>query len=258
MLVDTHCHLNDVDAFPNPGDAIERALSAGVETMVVIGLDVATSLIGQEIAEQFPAVYFTAGWHPSYSTGFTPEGLKQVSEIYEHPKCVAIGEIGLEGKHPDPPLEQQIDCLLPQLELAQDLDAPVVFHCREAYGQLLEVLESRPPFKFVLHCFSGDRSDLERSIRLGCYLGIDGPVTYKKNDDYRQLISLMPANRVLLETDSPYMTPEPHRGKPNEPANIPLINDAVAEALRLTSEECALATTRNALAFFQIPMPDRV
>lgn len=255
MLIDTHCHLNDTEAFPDPKSAVEKALSAGVRLMVVIGLDTASSQIGMELAESFDAVYFTAGWHPSYSTGFTAQGLKEVSEMYGHPKCVAIGEVGLEGKYPDPPIVDQLECLKKQLDLANKLDAPVVFHCREAYEELLSLLESRPPLSFVLHCFSGDQSHVERGIRLGAYFGVDGPVTFKNKDELRQLVSKMPANRVLLETDSPYMTPEPFRGQTNSPANIPLINSAVAGCLGLEEEECAKRTSQNALAFFRIPHP---
>lgn len=255
MLIDTHCHLNDKDAFPDPGSAVESALSVGVKVMVVIGLDTASSLIGQELAEAFEPVYFTAGWHPSYSTGYSAHGLKEVSELYEHPKCVAIGEIGLEGKYPEPPISDQMECLEQQIELAVKLGAPVVFHCREAYDELLAVLEARPPFPFVLHCFSGDHNHLERGIRLGAYFGIDGPVTFKNKDELIHLVSKMPANRVLLETDSPYMTPEPYRGQRNEPAHIPLINSAVAGCLGLNEESSALRTTQNALSFFRIPNP---
>lgn len=253
MLIDTHCHLNDAEAFPDPRAAIEEAQAAGVERLIVVGIDLESSLRAVELAEAFDGVYATVGWHPNYAHEFDGRALLDIEALLSHPRVVALGEIGLDYHWDFATPEQQERCLLAQLELVTDL--PVVLHCRKAYPALLDVLERQQPRRWVFHCFSGDGVDASRSKRLGGWFGVDGPITYKKSEVLRALVRNLPTDHLLIETDSPYMTPHPHRSERNRPALLPLINRGLAEALEVTAEECAALTTRNAMdLFFKAPV----
>ncbi len=252
VLFDTHCHLNDPKAFPNPDQTIREAKSVGVELLTIIGVEPESSRRAMEIAERNEGVTFVAGRHPNYAADYDPSELKIFEELLQHPKCVALGEIGLDY-HWDYALpEQQLRCTLDQLALARQLDKPVVIHCREAYPDLLNVLEREPAHRYLFHCFGGDADDAKRIADMGGYFGVDGPLTYKKSDALRELVKHLPEGRILLETDSPYLTPEPYRGKPNSPALLPLVNSKLAECLGLTAEACAVATTAAGRRFYGI------
>lgn len=251
-LFDTHCHLNDAKAFPNPGQAIREAKEAGVELMTVIGIDPDSSRVAMEIAEAHDGVTFVAGRHPNYATDYDPAELKVFEELLKHPKCVALGEIGLDY-HWDYALpEQQLRCTLDQLALARDLDKPVVIHCREAYPDLLNVLERELAHEYLFHCFGGDADDAKRCLDLGGYFGVDGPITYKKSDALRSLVKEIPLDRIVLETDSPYLSPEPYRGKQNSPKLLPIVNAKLAECLGLSADACAVATTAAGRRFYRL------
>ncbi len=251
-LIDTHCHLNDKEAFPEPKLIVQRALDAGVEEFIVIGVDEETSLSAVALAEQFAGVWAVVGWHPNYTSSFTLSHLDVLRELLNHPRVVALGEIGLDYHWTYATKDQQYAALYAQLELSKEFTKPIVFHCREAYPDLLDVLENAPAPNPVFHCFAGDRSDAKRAIKLGAWFGIDGPVTYKKNDALRALIRELPRDRILLETDAPWLTPHPFRGKPNEPSLLPLINAEVARSLGITEQECTDLTTANAQKCFAI------
>jgi TatD DNase family protein len=252
-LIDTHCHLNVAEFFPEPDPFVARAQEAGVADLVLIGLDVVTSQAAIDLAERHKGVWATVGRHPNYSTGYDKDELKQIRRLLQHPKVVALGEVGLDEHWDDAPAEQQEACLRDQLELAYELDKPVVLHCRKAYQRLLAILEERPDHPYVFHCFSGSAEDAVRANAMGCYFGIDGPITYKKNGEFRELVATLPQDRLLIETDSPFLPPEPYRGKPNEPSLLPWVNRGLAAALGLTEEDCAAQTTANAKAFFRLP-----
>ena len=249
-LVDTHCHLNLPEHFPDPAATIASARQAGVDRVLVVGIDEPSNRRAVELAEQFNEVYAIVGWHPNSASSYSPDARNLIETLASHPKARAIGEIGLDYHWDYATEEEQDRCLRDQLDLAKSLDMPVVFHCREAYQDLLDVLEDRPAQPYLFHCFSGDAVDAGRAEALGSYFGVDGPITYKKSHGLRDLVAQMPPNRIVLETDSPYMAPEPFRGRPNTPANIPLINNALAAALGIGSEECANLTTANAERFF--------
>lgn len=251
-LFDTHCHLNLPDAFPDPEAAIEEARRAGVSRLAIVGIDAESGRRALEIAEQHEHAFAIVGWHPNSAAGFDSRALESVRSMLAHPKVVALGEIGLDYHWTLANREQQYRCLMDQLDLAEDLQRPVVFHCREAYDDLLDVLESRHARPYLLHCFSGDAGHAERATRLGCTFGVDGPVTYKKSNELREILSKLPKDKIVLETDSPYMPPEPFRGRPNKPSHLPLINGAVASCLGLSPEDCALTTTGNARRFFRV------
>lgn len=252
MLVDTHCHLNFGDAFPDINATLSRAIENGVNRFVVVGCDTKTSQIAVDLAESYDAIYACVGWHPNYSQNFTANDIHAIREMTAHPKVVAIGEIGLDFHWQYATADQQYACTKTHLELAIETGLPVVFHCRKAYPDLLNYLESQSvlPTKMVMHCYGGDETDTKRAVKLGCWFGVDGPITYKTADALRKIVSALPRDKVLLETDCPYLTPHPYRGKPNEPAMVQLINDKLAEIWGVTSHESAETTTMNAKAFF--------
>ena len=251
MLIDTHCHLNLREKFSDPAQAVEAAAQAGVDRLIVVGIDEATSRYAVELAERFDGVYATVGWHPTSTAGFHADWLKPIQELATHPKVVAIGEIGLDYHWPDSPPSDQERALLAQLDLAASLEKPVVYHCREANGALLGLLERRPqPGAQVMHCFAGDADAARRAIALDLYFGVDGPVTYKNAADLREVLKGVPRNRLILETDSPFLPPAPFRGKPNSPALLPWIAKGLGEVLGLAEAEVGVLTSENAERLF--------
>ncbi|MBX3119846.1 MAG: TatD family hydrolase [Fimbriimonadaceae bacterium] len=252
VLFDTHCHLNDPKAFPNPSQAIREAKEVGVEFMTVIGIDPDSSRLAMEIADAHDGVTFVAGRHPNYAADYDPAELKLVEEFLDHPKCVALGEIGLDYHWDFALPEQQLRCTLDQLALARDKKKPVVIHCREAYPDLLSILEREPAHSYLFHCFGGDADDAKRVMELDGYFGVDGPITYKNSQGLRELVKHIPLDRIVLETDSPYLTPEPYRGKPNSPKLLPIVNAKLAECLGLTADACAIATIATGRRFYGI------
>lgn len=250
-LVDTHCHLYTESAFPDPALVVQESAEEGVDRLVVIGIDEATCLQAIELAGAHEGVFATVGWHPTEAGSFP--GTDRLRALAIHPKVVAIGEIGLDFYWDRTTPEQQYAALEPQHALAVELGLPVVFHCREAYDDLLAFLRPRPRIPFVMHCFGGTMAHAREAIDLGGMLGFDGPLTYKRADDLREIARWTPLDRILLETDAPYLPPEPHRGKKNTPAYLPLIARRLAEVRGADLETVAEATTQNAERFFRFP-----
>jgi len=255
-LIDTHCHVNIAEYFPDPAPAIEAARDAGVTRLIVVGLDVETSRRAIELSERYEGVYAIVGHHPNSAAEYKTEDLCAICDLLEHPKAVALGEIGLDFHHQYATREQQMQALMEQY-LECPVDKPVVFHCREAYDELLDFIECYPKKRYLFHCFSGTAEHARRALQDGAILGFDGPLTYKKNNALREMVAALPRDRIVIETDSPFMTPEPYRSKPNEPAMLPLINEALANALGITPSESAQLTTQNAEAFFCLPRSAR-
>jgi TatD DNase family protein len=251
-LTDTHCHLNLSEYFPEPLGAIERARAAGVKRIVNVGIDDATSRAAVKLANANDGVFACVGWHPTSAAKYTDVDI--VAELCSHPMTIAIGEIGLDYHWDYSTPEEQFRSLNAHWSLACELQMPVVFHCREAYDDLLDWLaeQSTYPPTCVLHCFAGSADQAAKALSLPThlYFGVDGPITYKNADGLREIVSALPTDRILLETDSPFLTPHPHRGKPNEPAMIPLICQRLAEVFNMAVEECAELTDANAKAAF--------
>ncbi len=257
MLIDTHCHLNLREAFPDVSSVLFRAREAGVGCCLVVGMDAESSRYALELATLHPEVYAIVGWHPNYSATYDSKVLPELREMARHPKCVAIGEIGFDFYHPFATPADQERATGDQILLALELNKPVVFHCRNAYPHLFAFLQSlqvRPP-RLLLHCFSGDVQDAVIARDLGCFISVGGPLTYKKADTLRAIVASYPRERVVLETDAPYLAPHPYRGKPNEPALLPLTNKKLSEVWNVSEEESARITTENARQFFDLPHP---
>jgi TatD DNase family protein len=252
--IDTHCHLNLGNYFPDPVATVAEACEAGVTRLVVIGIDVESSQRAVDLAKQFEEIYAVVGLHPTEVAGFEPAWLDPIRALAQEPKVVAIGEIGLDFHWDKSSPEDQEKALIAQLDLAEELNLPVVYHCREAYDTLLGFLERRPVnVRQLMHCFVGNLEQAARAIALGAWFGVDGPITFKNAHELREMVQTLPPDRVVLETDAPFLTPHPFRGKPNAPAKIPLIGEAMAALWEIPVEEAAQRTTRSAQEFFGLP-----
>ncbi len=260
MLIDTHCHLN-FDSYDGDREAVlQRAADVGVTRIIIPSVDLVTGQEGLDLAERYAGVYAAAGVHPNSTAEFTEADLALISAQAAHPKVVAIGEIGLDYHWDESPKAMQHRAFEAQLALAAQLELPVIIHNREASDDVLPILEAwaatlPPALKErpgVLHSFSASASMADRALAINFYLGFTGPVTYKNADELRRVALSTPLERMLVETDAPFLTPVPHRGKRNEPAYIPLIADRIAALRGLALDEFAAATTANAVRLFRL------
>jgi TatD DNase family protein len=250
MLIDTHCHLNDASAFPDPAAELAACHEAGVDQVVVVGTAPEDWTRAVDLAERFQEVFAIVGWHPNYTADYDPATLAELERLLAHPKVLALGEIGLDYHWDYAPRPIQHQALRQQLALGKRLEKPIVFHAREAYSDLLDVLEEDGPYPYLFHCFAGTQAEAARAVALGGYFGVDGPITYKKADELRAVMASLPPDRIVVETDAPYMSPVPFRGKPNRPAYVAHVNAGLAGALALSERDCAALTTANARRFF--------
>ncbi|PJF34844.1 MAG: hydrolase TatD [Candidatus Thermofonsia Clade 1 bacterium] len=263
MLIDTHCHFN-FEAFASDRDAIwQEALAHGVRRLINPAVDLESGAQALELAARYDGVYAAVGIHPNYTANYTPSLLDQIAAQAAQPKCVAIGEIGLDYYWDESPKAQQWRAFEDQLTLAARLGLPVIIHNREATADLLRILsawqatlsaEQRARIG-VLHSFSASSESAEQALALGFYLGFSGPITYKKADALRAVAAQVPLERLLIETDAPYLTPHPHRGQRNVPAHVRYVAEQLAALHRCTFEQLAQQTTRNAELLFNLPMP---
>ena len=238
-LIDTHCHLNDEQLYQDLDNVISRALQTGIEKMVVIGWDKESSLKAIKIAEQYPFIYACVGFHPENLEGVDETQLNEVLNLCSHPKVVGIGEIGLDYHWEKDPQKREIqkEFFIKQIEFANKVGLPISIHSREAFQDTLEILKNyKPVHGGVMHCYSGSVENINDIINLGLYIGIDGPVTFRNAKTPKEVASEVPLEKLVLETDSPYLSPHPLRGTVNEPANLILIADEIA-ALRDMSKK---------------------
>lgn len=261
-LIDTHCHLNFHRYDEDRDSVIARAAEADVTRIINPGIDAETSQSALRLAAQYTGVYASVGTHPNSTADFSETVLGTIEALAAQPKVVAIGEIGLDYYWDRSPKDKQIAAFEAQLALATRLQLPVIIHNREASDDVIAILESwargLPPAlrdrPGVLHSFSAPYAIAERALAIGFYLGFTGPITYKNADQLRRIAALMPADRILVETDGPFLTPAPHpRKNRNEPAYIPLIVDRLAALRQTTGKELGRATTENAIRLFQLP-----
>lgn len=249
IWTDTHCHLNHPDFASDAQQAWNRAWEVGVHSAIVVGYDLASSESAIQVAQRLEGCRAAVGIHPHDAAQCAPTALLRLKELASQPSVVAIGEIGLDYYRNLSPKDVQQQALEKQIQLAIDLHLPVIIHCRDAYDDLLDTL-ARYPLRGVLHCFSGELHHAWRAIEMGWYLGIGGVVTFKNAHTLREVVRQMPLERLLLETDAPYLAPMPHRGKRNEPAYIPLIGAQVSAIKGEPIEQIAQVTTRHASELF--------
>ena len=250
-MIDTHCHLNFPDHFADINATLLKAKEADVQEMVVVGINEQSSHEALRLAKVYPNLYATAGWHPTEVSGFNPVWLEPISELLAHPQVVAVGEIGLDFHWDKSSKEDQFLALESQIELANEFDKPVIFHCREANQDLITFLkQDRLNVRFVLHCFSGSLEEAQEAMKLDAYFGFDGPITFPKSEASRQLIRFLPKERILIETDSPFLAPIPYRGKPNQPAFLRYVAEEVARCWQTNLEDAVAILDANARRFF--------
>ncbi len=255
-IFDTHAHY-DSSAFHADREAVLAALpEAGVALVVDPGCDLPTSRAALALAEQFPHVYAAVGIHPEDCAGYTDADLDALRQLCRHDKAVAIGEIGLDYYWAEnPPREFQQQVFRRQLELALELDMPVIIHDREAHGDCLAIVKEYPGLRGVFHCFSGSPEMAAELLKRGWYLGFDGPITYKNAKRAPEVAAMTPLDRILVETDSPYMTPVPFRGKRNDSRYLPYVLEKLAEWKGVTTEEMTDITFANGKRLFGIGGP---
>ena len=232
---------------------VERAEAAGVTQIICVGTDLPSSETSISIAEKYDAVFATVGVHPHDAKDAPDDYLHQLRDLTSHSKVVAVGEMGLDYFRDFSPRNMQKEVFQSQLELARELDLPAVIHNRDADEDILKILEEVRYEKSVLHCFSSDTEMAGRAVSLGCFLSFTGNVTFGKNHT-EAVLSATPMDRIMLETDCPFMTPVPNRGKLNEPANILHIAQWIAKVKRIDVSEVAESTTSTAQIFFDLPV----
>ncbi|MBN1660884.1 MAG: TatD family hydrolase [Anaerolineae bacterium] len=262
MLIDTHAHL-DFHQFDHDRDAVlRRARDAGVRTIITIGTDVATSRAAVNLAARYAGLFATVGMHPHDAKALDGEALAALRDLGRRPEVVAIGEIGLDFYRDRSPHDVQRRAFRAQLAWAAALGKPVVIHDRDAHDEVMSILVDwaaglkRTPLAGragVLHTFSGDVSMARRALAAGFYISVSGPVTYKNARDLPDVVRTVPLDRLLVETDCPFLAPEPHRGKRNEPAYVSFVASRIADLKGVPIDQVARATTENARRLFQLP-----
>ncbi len=257
-LIDTHCHIN-FDSYDKDRDAvIQRAAEEGVRRIINPGVDVQTSQAALDLAARHEGIYAAVGIHPNSTADVDAATLSEIEAMTRHTGVVAIGEIGLDYYWDKSPKAAQMKAFEAQLALAAKLELPVIIHNREASEDVIAVLENwvqdLPPAlrdrPGVMHSFSAPPAIAERTLKIGFYLGFTGPITYKNADELRRIAATVPLDRILVETDGPFLTPIPYRGKRNEPSYIPLIVERLASLKTISIEALGKATTENAQRLF--------
>ncbi|WP_456431560.1 TatD family hydrolase [Thermosulfuriphilus sp.] len=251
-FVDTHAHLNLPEFKDDLPETIKRAKEAGVTKIINVGIDLKTSQRAIELANQYPGLWATAGFHPHEAHRLSQEDLESLSDLLMSEKVVALGEIGLDYAKERSPKNIQQQALGQQLDLAQRLGLPVVIHDREAHEDLLGIIREIGWWRGVFHCFAGNRKIARSVLDLGFYISITGIVTFPKADNIRDIVAYCPLDRLLIETDCPFLAPVPHRGRRNEPAYVVQVAEEIARVKKISLEEVSRWTTQNTQDLFGI------
>ena len=253
-LFDTHCHLDDKKLVGDLAGVLQRAEEAGLVGMATIGCDYRSSLFALHLAEKYPQVVAAVGVHPSDADTLDDALYNELAEMASADKARAIGEIGLDYHWDDVPRDVQKQAFIRQIHLAKDLKMPIVIHDREAHGDLFNICrrENAGEFGGIMHCFSGSWELAKEAMRMGFMISAGGPLTFKNSRQLPEIVKNIPLDYLLLETDSPYLSPEPYRGKTNEPKNVFFVAECVAQIRGVEVEEIAHITTENAQKFYKI------
>jgi TatD DNase family protein len=256
-LVDSHCHL-DFESFDEDREQVlANAAEAGIKRLINPGINLETSERAVALAQQYRGVYAAVGYHPYDASEINGESLTALSQLTEQPKVVAIGEIGLDYYRDRAPRVDQIRAFEAQLDLAKSLELPVIIHQREAAADTMAILRrwgaGRNHPGLVLHAFSGDEKMVEEAVALGFYIGIGGPITFKNAKGLPDIVQAIPLSHMIIETDAPFLSPHPYRGKRNEPARLVLIAQKLAHLFGLSLEVLAGQFRRNTEALFHLP-----
>jgi TatD DNase family protein len=252
ILIDTHAHL-DHERFKDDVDqVIERAKLSQVQSIITVGADLASSRQAVEFARRYPDVIATVGVHPHDADSVSDSVLNEIAILAQDEGVVAIGEIGLDYHYDFSPRDVQRRVFAIQISLARELELPIVVHVREAYQDVMSILKSEHAEDVggIVHCFSGDREAAKDCLDMGFYISVGGILTFANSQELREIIRGLPMDRILLETDAPYLTPVPYRGKRNEPAYLVHVAEALANLKGITFDEVAETTTLNACKLF--------
>lgn len=258
-LVDTHVHFFFPEFTSDSSQVIEQARQAGVRFFVNVGTDLETSRKSVAIAQRYDFIYATVGIHPHDVKDATPEDMRELAALAKHPKVVAIGEVGLDFYRNLSLESVQRDFIVQFFELAKETNLPLVLHIREAYEAMIQLLKAhfRTPIRAVSHCFSGSMEVMKELLGLGLFISFAGPVTYKKNGPLREAVRACPEDRILIETDAPFLAPQTHRGKRNEPAFMVETARQIAEIKGISLEKLGEMVSRNSETLFKRPFWDQ-
>lgn len=255
MFIDSHAHLEMKEFNRDRSEVLARALQAGVRHIITVGTTLSDCAKALSIARQYDPVYAAVGIHPHEVKSIDPQSYDTLKTLAKEDKVVAYGEIGLDFFRNLSPRDIQIRRFGEQLELADELDLPVVIHDREAHSETMTMLRAwKGRKRGVVHCFSGDKAMARTCIDLGFFISIPGPITFPKSDRLREIVRDIPINRLLIETDAPYLTPHPHRGKRNEPAYVVHTARAIADLKGLLLDEVGQITSQNTKEIFSLPI----
>ncbi|MCJ7842920.1 TatD family hydrolase [Lederbergia sp. NSJ-179] len=254
MLFDTHCHVNDEQFGEDLEATMERAKTAGVQYMVVVGFDRPTIEKALKIVDFYDNTYASVGWHPVDAIDMQDEDLAWLEELATHPKVVALGEMGLDYHWDKSPKEVQKEVFRKQIRLAKKVNLPIIIHNREATEDVVTILreEKAEQVGGIMHCFSGSPEIAKKCLDMNFYISLGGPVTFKNAKKPKEVAIQVPMDRLLVETDCPYLAPHPYRGKRNEPAYVKLVAEQIAELKGISLQEVAQQTTANAKKLFGI------
>ncbi|MFD2216997.1 TatD family hydrolase [Metabacillus endolithicus] len=254
MLFDTHAHLNAVQFEGDLEEVIERATSEGVSHIVVVGFDHETIKRAMELIEQYDMIYAAIGWHPVDAIDMTEEDLSWIRELSQHPKVVAIGEMGLDYYWDKSPKEIQKEVFRKQIQLAKEVNLPIIIHNRDATEDVVKILQEENASEVggIMHCFTGSLEVAKQCMEMNFYISFGGPVTFKNAKKPKEVVKEIPMDRLLIETDCPYLTPHPYRGKRNEPSYVRYVAEQISELRGVSFEEIAEKTSDNAMKVFGI------
>jgi TatD DNase family protein len=254
MLFDTHVHLNAEQFNEDLEEVISRAKEAGVGKMVVVGFDRPTIERAMELVEHYDFLYASVGWHPVDAIDMTDEDLAWIEELSSHPKVVALGEMGLDYHWDKSPKDVQKEVFRKQIHLAKKVKLPIIIHNREATQDIVDILreEGAEEVGGIMHCFSGSSEIAQECVDMNFYISLGGPVTFKNAKKPKEVAQEIPLERLLIETDCPFLAPHPNRGKRNEPAYVKLVAEQIAELKGISVEEVERITTENANKLFNI------
>lgn len=257
MLIDTHAHLEFENFKADQKRTIDRALAAGVETIINVGTTTGASAKAIQLAQKYPFIYATVGTHPIDLAEKEPD-IAQMRQLAHSDKVVAIGECGLDFYHQDKGhlADAQKQLFSSQIALAHELDLPLIIHCRNAWGEMWPVLENKSFFQTlpqgVFHCFTGCEQEAKKALEMGFLISFSCIITYPKNQYLRDIIKILPLDKILVETDSPFLPPQSHRGQRNEPANVVEVAQVIAQVKNITFDQVANQTTKNAKQLFRL------
>ncbi len=252
MFFDSHAHLDD-ERFDNDRDEVISSLNDdGVSLYINVGADIKSSKKSIELAEKYDFVYAAVGVHPHNAKSLTDDDMLVLEDLLSHKKVVALGEIGLDYYYDNSPRELQRKWFIKQMELAKKTDMPVIIHCRDAMGECLEIIKNSGIKKGVMHCFSGSAESAKELISLGWYISFSGSLTFKNAKNLQRAAEIVPIEKMFIETDSPYLSPEPMRGRRNYPAYVKHVAEKIAEIKGMDVFEVAKITKENAMKFFDI------